>query len=283
MPVRPSAIPGGGPKPLIFAYTAPDGEQRVRHPALTPTTDEDALYAPDATGYVISDLRRLSDLALVLVSGRPTLFVLDDVRDLTHLLLLIEHRALALTPHDAVLAQAGSRTRAHPAWPTLADLAVESAAEWLERPAAARLPEPLDAFAQASKIALVEFGRRCTLVPLPRLQHFWRPVGEVGALACIVTGSASAPRVGHGGVLHNLTPTLLVVDAAARSELRALTLAQSTVLAAPFALAPAERVDHLAADLADIRPEPFHLHDVVTMTGTYAGRILGVLYGEYVV
>ncbi|MBJ3774697.1 hypothetical protein [Acuticoccus mangrovi] len=266
----------------LAGYCAPGTHPSFVDDRIEWTNDEALLYVSGWDGYVIQDVRRLSDLTLILFAGRPILIVLDEPRDFSHLRLLLGERAILLTPADGIHVTAKWPHDTAPILPGIPDVVVNPA-EWMAAGGRARrVPPTLAPFQRLRKARLTEFARRVGQLPLPRVQHFWRPVGDVGAFAGLVLAHGPMIRVGAGGPFHTMTPTLLLVDPAELDRLSALTLSQSTIVAAPFALPRGRPIDHLLADFADARHEPFHLHEVAVL-GDVGEVTVGCLYGEYVV
>lgn len=243
------------------------------------------MFGTDVGAFVIADVRRLGDLALTLLGARPVLYVLNDARDMPHYRALLHHRLIVQTPFDAVLDPSGNVHGDR--WLTLqfADLFVRGDAAITVLPpfgGAPFIPATLAPFARLTKARLMEFARRSAILPLPRVQHFWRPVGDVGAMAPLLMNTQAMTRAGVGGTFDAMTPTLLVVDPAALDELGTVRLGQSTTIVAPFALPAGTPVDHLLADFSDARDEPFHLHHLEVI-GVVDEATIGCFYAEYMV
>ncbi|MCF3932605.1 hypothetical protein L1787_04135 [Acuticoccus sp. M5D2P5] len=243
------------------------------------TDAECDLYRPGVDGLIVQDLRTLSDQIYPLIAATPTLFVLSD-RDRPHFLVLLHHRTVVLTPADAVFVDGpprGDRLQS-----MIGDSHVAGPDDWIMADGAMRaIPASLAPFAEVAKVEFGEIARRVAAIPLPRVQHFWAPVGPVAAFAPIFIGPMSAVRVDEGPFA-GLAPTLLLVDPEHMGDLADRPLPQSTIVVMPFALARGRPIDHLLADLAEMRREPFHLHDLVTL-GDVGEASLGCLYGEFVV
>ena len=143
------------------------------------------------------------------------------------------------------------------------------------------LPATLGAFNALTKAHYSNFARRASSVAIPSVQHFWRLVGQHATLAQTLIRTAQMIRVGIEGPFRDVTPTMLFVDPGHTEEISRLALRQSTLVIAPFALPLGEPVDGVIAEFADARPEPFHLHDLITF-GDRQGSTIGCLYGEYV-
>ncbi|MEM0906860.1 MAG: hypothetical protein AAGJ94_05805 [Pseudomonadota bacterium] len=250
-------------------------------PSLAPdivwSNDENALYAADISAFVIADCRLLSDLTLALTVGRPTLFLIDNPTDLAHLHILQTNREIVLTPLDGIYAPAGL-----PPVDGLREHVIIDPEAWiLGRGRAGVLPGALRAFHSLTKANFGEFARKGSSIVMPNVQQFWRLVGEHGVLAQTLMPTPRMIRVGVGGPFNGVTPTLIFVDPRLAGALQAITLRQSTIVIAPFAVPIGDAVDSLFADFVDARTEPFHLHDVLTF-GDRDGTTIGCLYGEYI-
>ncbi len=239
--------------------------------------DEGPLFRTDVKASVIEDLRLLSDVALNLFSARPTLFVIDDEADAMHLSLLLVSRKIILSPHDGIVLAPGIAPRGG-----FREHLFASVGEWLTTDPEAVLPPTLSRFASFSKADFSRAGSQGAPFALPTVQHFWRIIGEHGAMAQTVMAAAGMIRVGNGGPFDKVTPTLLFVDPAEVGRLEALSMPQSVSVVAPFALSNQIPVDELLSDFVDARREPFHVHDVAIL-GEQEEATLGCLYGEYVV
>jgi len=273
------ALPSDGRRTVhgvVAGFHAPGRPPAVSEPSVLWTSEEDALFRSDIEAFVIKDCRLLGDLTLAPTVGRPTLFVVDDPLDLAHLSILQSNREIILTPYDAVHAPA-----APPAVEGLREHVAGDVRKWIaSRGLGGGVPATLEAFRGLTKANFEDFARRAAAVMMPRVQHFWRLVGQHGALAQTLMATPRMIRVGVGGPFDAMTPTLLFVDPAYVDGLAALSLGQSTVVVAPFALPLGEPVDALFAEFVDARREPFHLHDVITF-GDVNGACVGCLFGEY--
>ncbi|MEM8855220.1 MAG: hypothetical protein AAGD34_16055 [Pseudomonadota bacterium] len=250
-------------------------------PSVNWSGDERALYDTAATALVVTDLRLLSDLTLVVLSARPTLFVINDPRDLPHYRLLLQRRELVLTPADAVHVTGAARGAPLPAG--LGEHLVDDPSAWVAAGGTARsLKGPLKAFGLVGKSRLTELAQRANGLALPSVQHFWRLIGENGSLAQLAMRTAAMERVGAGGPLDRFSPTLLFLDPAHCEDLRALPLPQSVTVVAPFTLPRGQPLEFLISQIKDARPEPFHLHRVASLMDV-DDVTLGIVYGEFVV
>ena len=268
---------GDGIVGLIGGFHAPGRTPRIDDARVEWTSDETTLFRSDVGAFVIEDCRLLGDLTLALTVGRPTLFVIDNAVDLAHLQILQSNREIVLTPHDRVYT-AGEV----PAVEGLREHITQSPAAWIAaHDQQAALPATLGAFNALTKAHYSNFARRASSVAIPSVQHFWRLVGQHATLAQTLIRTAQMIRVGIEGPFRDVTPTMLFVDPGHTEEISRLALRQSTLVIAPFALPLGEPVDGVIAEFADARPEPFHLHDLITF-GDRQGSTIGCLYGEYV-
>lgn len=258
----------GGTGPPIDGSIVWSGDQRV-------------LYDAAATALVVTDLRLLSDLTLVVLSARPTLFVLSDLRDLAHYRLLLQRRELILTPADAVYVTGKALDAPLPSG--LCEHLVDDPSPWVAAGGKARsLKGSLQGFGLVDKSRLTELAQRANGLALPSVQHFWRLVGNHGSLAQLAMRAASMERVGVGGPLDGFSPTLLFLDPAHCQDLSALALPQSVTVVAPFTLPRGTPLEFLISQIKDARPEPFHLHRVSSLVDV-DDVTLGIVYGEFVV
>lgn len=261
---------------LVAGFHGPACTPVLPSSAVSWTSDEDGLFRSDITAFVLQDCRLLGDLTLALTVGRPTLFVVNDPVDLAHLAVLQANREIVLTPYDAIYAPAGL-----PRIEGVIEHMIDDPREWIAAGGGAcRLPSSLAAFASFTKAEFSTFAAMCNEARLGAVQHFFRIVGSHDPMAQTMIRTPEMIRVGRGGPFHDFTPTLLFVDPAHTGTIETLALRQSTIVVAPFALAPGDPIDALLAELVDARPEPFHLHDVTTF-GQKKGHVFGCVFGEY--
>ncbi|MEM8663214.1 MAG: hypothetical protein AAGF49_03710 [Pseudomonadota bacterium] len=277
MPV-PSAIADTGASGVVVGFRGHTATAGVDDPAIVWTSDETTLFRADIDAFVIQDCRLISDLTLALTVGRPTLFVLNGTVDFAHLAILQAAREVILTPLDAVYAAAGS--------PPIEGLREHLTADprgWIAaKGRLGLLPATLGPFNALSKAAFRTISRKIAAVKMPTVQHFWRLVGAQESMAQTMMATARMMRTGVGGPFDAVTPTVLFVDPAQVDHLGDITLRQSTIVVAPFALPIGAPIDTLLTTFVDARREPFHLHEVLTF-GDVEETTIGCLFGEYVV
>lgn len=271
-----SVAAGAQARPAVgfrVSHSAP----AVDHASIAWTHDERALFDQDASAYVIQDLHRLSDAALTLLAGRPTLFMLASQRDATHLALLLFERLVVLTPHDAVLSRLDT-----PVPPGCRPHQVVDASDWLSAHHSGSLSGAVAPFGALSKAQLIGAAARGQTPPIANVQHFWRAVGSTDArLAQIMMPTGRMLETANGGLFDRFAPTILFVDGQNLAALSALKLEQSAALVAPIALPRGASADALAATFAEARDAPFQLH-TINVIADRADHTLGCLYGEYV-
>ncbi|MEM9223614.1 MAG: hypothetical protein AAGB11_14630, partial [Pseudomonadota bacterium] len=263
---------------VVAGFHGPTSRPLLDDETVLWTSDETNLARSDIDAFVIQDCRLLSDITLSLTVGRPTLFVVGDPVDLIHLSILQANREVILTPYDAVYAPAGML-----ASEGLRDHEIGRPDNWIAakgRMAAA--PETLAPFNAISKAAFRKIARQVADIELPKVQHFWRLVGEHANMAQTVMATPRMIRTGVGGPFNKISPTIIFADPARVDQLGALTLRQSTIILALFANPIGEAVDAMLTGFVDARQEPFLLHDVVTF-GDVRNATIGCLFGEYLI